>query len=226
MDSGNFRVHPETKANGGMAISVRQKGKITNWNAERGFGFITPAGGGEPLFLHITAISDRHRAPIQGDIVTYNLAVDEKKRRRAINVKQSAPTRPKLQAMTASRSGFAAPLVTSLFVFFVIATTLARRLPLAVIATYAVISLVTFLVYWCDKAAAQRGRWRVRESSLLFLGLAGGWPGAVVAQRVLRHKTSKSRFQAAFWGTVVINSVGLGWLLTDTGSMLLDRLPK
>jgi len=43
---------------------------------------------------------------------------------------------------------------------------------------------------------------------------------------MLRHKTSKSSFQAAFWGTVVINSVGLGWLLTDTGSMLLDRLLK
>lgn len=220
----SLRIRPETKANGGMAIKVRQKGKITHWNAERGFGFVTPARGGEPLFLHITAISDRSRAPVEGDIVTYDLTVDEKKRRRAVNVKRSVPTRPKLQAMSASRSSSAPPIVTSLFAFFVIAATLAGRLPPAVIATYAVISIVTFLVYWCDKAAAQHGRWRVRESSLLFLGLAGGWPGAVVAQRVLRHKTRKRSFQAAFWGTIVINSVGLGWLLTHSGSLLLDRL--
>ena len=192
-----------------MAIKVRQKGKITNWNAERGFGFVTPAGGGERLFLHITAISDRRRAPVEGDIVTYDLAVDEKKRCRAVNVKRSVPTSSKLQATCAWRPGFAPSVITSLFVFFVVAVTLAGRVPLAVIATYAVISIVTFLLYWYDKAAARHGHWRVRESSLLFLGLAGGRPGAIVAQRVLHHKTGKSSFQAAFWGTVVMNPVGL-----------------
>ncbi|MGH9351400.1 MAG: DUF1294 domain-containing protein [Terriglobia bacterium] len=209
-----------------MAIKARQKGKITHWNAERGFGFVTPAGGGESLFLHITAISDRRHAPVEGDIVTYDFAVDERKRSRAVNVKRSVPTRPKVQGTSASRSGFAPLVVTSLFVLVVIAVTLAGRLPQAVIATYTVISIVTFLIYWSDKAAAQHGRWRARESSLLLLGLAGGWPGAVIAQRVLRHKTRKSSFQAAFWGTVVINSVVLGWLLTDSGSMFLDQLLK
>jgi uncharacterized membrane protein YsdA (DUF1294 family)/cold shock CspA family protein len=207
-----------------MPTKLRQKGKITSWNAERGFGFVTPAGGGERLFLHITAIADRGRPPVEGDIVIYDLAVDEKRRRRAVNVKPSVPTRPNRQGICASRSSFAPLVFTSLFAFFVIAVTLAGRLPPAVIATYAVTSIATYLVYWSDKAAAQRGRWRARESSLLFLGLAGGWPGAVVAQRVLRHKTRKSGFQAAFWGTVVVNSVFLGWFLTDTGSLLLNQL--
>ena len=207
-----------------MAIERRQKGKISSWNAERGFGFITPAEGGESLFLHITAISDRRRAPLEGDIVTYDLALDEKKRRRAVNVKWSVSARPTRRAMSPSRSGLAPLVVTWLFVFFVIVVTLAGRLPLAVIAAYAVISIVTFLLYWYDKAAARRGRWRTSESSLLFLGLAGGWPGAVFAQRVLRHKTRKGSFQAAFWGTVIINCLVLGWLLTDAGSTLLDQL--
>ncbi len=52
-----------TKATEGIAIIVRHKGKITSWNDERGFGFVTPAGGGERVFLHITAICDRRRPP-------------------------------------------------------------------------------------------------------------------------------------------------------------------
>lgn len=215
---------PAFEDNGSMATKARQKGRITDWNAERGFGFVTPAGGGAPLFLHITAICDRSRAPVKGDIVTYEVGVDERNGRRAVSVKWSVSTRPTLRATGSSRSGFGPLIVTSLFVVLVIAATLAGRLPTAVAATYAVISTVTFLVYWSDKVAARRGRWRAKERSLLILGLAGGWPGAVVAQRVLRHKSRKSSFQAAFWGTVVINAVVLGWLLTGSGSMLLHQL--
>jgi uncharacterized membrane protein YsdA (DUF1294 family)/cold shock CspA family protein len=205
---------------------VRHKGKITNWNAERGFGFVTPAGGGERVFLHITAISDRGRAPAEGDMVTYNLAFDEKKRPRAASVRRSASIRSKSQAKSASTSSPVPLVVASLFVLFVIAGTLAGLLPLAVVAVYGVVSILTFLVYWFDKSAARHGRWRTKESSLLLLGLAGGWPGAVVAQRVLRHKSRKQQFQVAFWGTVVMNCVALGWLVTNNGSKFLDQLLK
>ena len=205
---------------------MRHKGKITNWNAERGFGFVTPAGGGERVFLHITAISDRRRPPAEGDMVTYNLAFDEKKRPRAASVRRSAPIRPKSQARSTSTSSSVPLVVASLFVLFVIAATLAGRLPLAVIAAYGVVSILTFLVYWFDKSAARHGQWRTKESSLLLLGLAGGWPGAVVAQRVLRHKSRKQQFQVAFWGTVVMNCVAVGWLATDSGWKSLDQLLK
>jgi uncharacterized membrane protein YsdA (DUF1294 family)/cold shock CspA family protein len=205
-------------------VSVRQKGKVTNWNSERGFGFVTPAGGGERVFLHVTAISDRRRPPADGDIVTYDLAFDEKKRPRAVNVRQSAPIRPKFRAASASASSAIPLIIAALFVLFVICETLAGPLPRVVITTYGAVSILTFLVYWSDKSAAQQGRWRTKESSLLFLGLACGWPGAVAAQRVLRHKSRKKSFQVAFWGTVVMNAVILGWLLTDKGSKVLDQL--
>ena len=205
---------------------MRHKGKITSWNAERGFGLVTPAGGGERVFLHITAICDRRRPPAEGDMVTYDLTFDEKKRPRAARVSRSTPIRPKSQATNVSASSSVPVVVASLFVLFVIAGTLAGPLPPAVIATYGIVSILTFLVYWFDKSAARHGQWRTKESSLLFLGLAGGWPGAVVAQRVLRHKSRKQSFQVAFWGTVVMNSVALGWLLTDTGAKFLDQLLK
>jgi uncharacterized membrane protein YsdA (DUF1294 family) len=66
-------------------------------------------------------------------------------------------------------------------------------------------SVVCFLAYAADKSAAVAGRWRVAESTLIFLGLAGGWPGAIVAQQVLRHKSTKVAFRSVFWGSVMLN---------------------
>jgi uncharacterized membrane protein YsdA (DUF1294 family) len=66
-------------------------------------------------------------------------------------------------------------------------------------------SFVTLVAYALDKSAAVAGRWRVSEQSLLLLGLAGGWPGGLVAQQLLRHKSNKTSFRHAFWGTVVVN---------------------
>ncbi len=48
------------------------------------------------------------------------------------------------------------------------------------------------------------------ETTLLLLGLIGGWPGAIVGQVVFRHKTTKESFGNAFWVTVVINVLVFG----------------
>jgi uncharacterized membrane protein YsdA (DUF1294 family) len=66
-------------------------------------------------------------------------------------------------------------------------------------------SLACLVAYAVDKRAAIRGRRRLRERTLLLLGLAGGWPGALVAQRLLRHKTAKASFQWKFRATVVLH---------------------
>jgi uncharacterized membrane protein YsdA (DUF1294 family) len=39
-----------------------------------------------------------------------------------------------------------------------------------------------------------------------------GWPGALAARRVFRHKTTKQPFRTIFWGTVIANCVALAWL--------------
>jgi uncharacterized membrane protein YsdA (DUF1294 family)/cold shock CspA family protein len=79
------------------------------------------------------------------------------------------------------------------------------RMPGWVWGAYTAVSVVTFLLYHGDKRAAQAHRWRVPESRLLLAGLLGGWPGAIVAQQTLRHKSAKASFRVAFWGTVVLN---------------------
>lgn len=66
-------------------------------------------------------------------------------------------------------------------------------------------SAFTFAAYALDKSAAQRGAWRIAEKHLHLLALAGGWPGALLAQQRLRHKSVKADFRAVFWATVLLN---------------------
>jgi uncharacterized membrane protein YsdA (DUF1294 family) len=77
---------------------------------------------------------------------------------------------------------------------------------------YLAASVATVLAYGLDKSAAVRERWRVKESTLHMLALAGGWPGALIAQRVFRHKSRKPSFQAGFLVTVILNCVALALL--------------
>lgn len=69
------------------------------------------------------------------------------------------------------------------------------------------LSVATFIAYYLDKRAAQSGAWRTQESALHAMALFGGWPGALIAQQMFRHKTKKQPFQAIFWLTVAGNVV-------------------
>lgn len=79
-------------------------------------------------------------------------------------------------------------------------------------------SLVAFVVYAWDKSAARNSQWRTKESTLHMIALLGGWPGALFAQKLLRHKSKKQSFQVVFWATVLLNCGALGWLLTQKGA--------
>lgn len=86
-------------------------------------------------------------------------------------------------------------------------------LPPEMVILYATLSLITFLFYGKDKSAAKKHTWRIKESTLLWLGVIGGWPGALMAQQLFRHKSSKRSFQWMFWLTVIINCAILIWWL-------------
>jgi uncharacterized membrane protein YsdA (DUF1294 family) len=80
---------------------------------------------------------------------------------------------------------------------------------MALAAVYAIASAAAFVAYAADKNAARNGARRTPESTLHVLALAGGWPGALIAQAVLRHKTQKASFRAVFWLTVAANCAAL-----------------
>ena len=111
-----------------------------------------------------------------------------------------------------------------LFLALAAVVTLLGRIPLPVFGLYPVLSLVTYSAYALDKSAAKKGTWRTQESTLHLLSLFGGWPGALLAQQRLRHKSSKQEFRLVFWVTVLMNCSVFLWLLTESGYQFVQGL--
>ena len=187
--------------------AIRFRGTIKSWNDERGFGFIEPTQGDQEIFVHIKAFAARSGRPQVGEQVTFEVDVNPEGKKRAKRVQPvripQAPGRRlnNSPARWGAASFFAIPAF--LLVYLVVA--MIWRVPNWVAGLYLAASAVCFVVYAIDKSAASAGRWRVAERTLILLGFAGGWPGAIVAQQILRHKSSKAEFRSAFWGSVVLN---------------------
>lgn len=189
---------------------MRQQGKLGSWNDEKGFGFITPISGGAQVFVHISSFGRGTRRPALNESISYIVSRDRQNRLRAENVRFQRTAKRKV----ARRRGLL-PALCLLIGFFTFLTGLAIAglMPFPVIGFYALMSVVSFLMYALDKSAAQRGAWRTAESTLHLTELAGGWPGALLAQHMFRHKTNKKPFQFAYWLAVVANCAALSWLL-------------
>ena len=82
-----------------------------------------------------------------------------------------------------------------------------RGISLVPLTAYGVVSVLAFFMYWADKRKARADAWRTPENILHALELAGGWPGALIAQQVFRHKTRKVSFQILFWVIVLLHQV-------------------
>jgi uncharacterized membrane protein YsdA (DUF1294 family)/cold shock CspA family protein len=187
-----------------MAVrSDRLEGTLVSWNADRGFGFIAPSAAGPQIFAHIRAFPQGSGQPVVGSRLSYETEVtpEGKTRARFIRIAGTAP----VQTYGRVRSNILSYLPIVLFAALYVVVTVLWHPPYWVVFLYLGTSLLCILIYSVDKSAAAQGRWRVSESALLLLGLAGGWPGAIIAQQLLHHKTRKRSFQSAFAGSVVVN---------------------
>jgi uncharacterized membrane protein YsdA (DUF1294 family)/cold shock CspA family protein len=204
----------------------RFNGTLTTWHDDRGFGFIGVDGGTSRLFVHISAFPHDSARPAEGVRLDFEIERADNGRTRAINVGRLGDAHPTHFAAIATGDQRDKQIVVSLAVFagfLAVMTTLSVHweVPDWVYALYAVASLSAFIGYYMDKRAAQAKQWRVREGTLLALGLLGGWPGALLAQQVLRHKTRKVTFRRAFWGTVFLNIAALIAFTSPTWVALL-----
>jgi len=215
-------------------------GTLANWNDARGFGFIEPSGGGRRVFVHASAFESAGPRPDDGDLVGYELGAGPDGRPRAARARVVRPARAaargeqlrRVPQPATSRRGRPAALpfvpVLVFAVFGVLAIGVWGASPWFA-SIYVGMSAITFGIYAWDKQAAIDGAWRTRESTLQAAALLGGWPGAVFAQQLLRHKNRKMSFQLVFWLLVVVNVTAfivLVWrpeLVDDLSNYLTSR---
>lgn len=197
-------------------------GTLVEWNDQRGFGFVEADEGGEKIFVHISAYQLRPTPlsrPHTGQRLKFEIATHQGKKRaqqvqwRSVERKRQPSAAPKaaLGHSPVVRGGGQYLL---LMAFAIVASGVAVLWGVQrwVFSLYAVMSLITMFAYCKDKEAAKAGRWRTPESTLHSLALLGGWPGAVLAQQWLRHKSSKRSFRLIFWLTVLCNVTAFVWL--------------
>ncbi|MFT5851660.1 MAG: uncharacterized membrane protein YsdA (DUF1294 family)/cold shock CspA family protein [Colwellia sp.] len=202
-------------------VLMRLKGKLIKWNEAKAFGFIAPNGGGDHVFIHKTVLSNRNRTPQINDVITFSISKDKQERYCADKATLSGEKLKKKQAKKVSQFSI---YLSAIFFGLILTSYFLGHIPQKLVLVYFGASVITFITYAFDKSKAQRGAWRTPESTLHMFSLIGGWPGAAVAQQVLRHKSQKKEFRIGFWLTVIANTGGLLWLVSPSGSNLLSMI--
>lgn len=75
------------------------------------------------------------------------------------------------------------------------------------------LNLITFVVYGIDKYKAKRSKWRISESSLLWLAALGGTIGAWAGMKYWHHKTLHKKFKYGVPALFILQLVLAGYLL-------------
>jgi uncharacterized membrane protein YsdA (DUF1294 family)/cold shock CspA family protein len=169
------------------------KAKVVEWDRAKGYGFLLV--NNRRLFLHRRDFVHSHRAPVVGDTVRFIVGKDAEGRpcaREAVLLQRGL-----------GMSGVSLLVLLVLMVLPVMAALRQGAAP-QWIATFVV--FMGGFTYWAnarDKRLAQGGEWRLSEANLHLLEILGGWPGAFLAQRRLRHKCSKASYQSFFWLVVL-----------------------
>lgn len=198
--------------------ATRVSGTLTSWNDDRGFGFLTTNVGDRRVFVHISAFPRSALRPVLGEAVSFEIETgpDGRSLARRVTAERLLQTAAPEPSTVARKSALTRMLATRrpasfdylaivAFIPIYVAVSFGWPIPAWVLGVYLLTSILSFVVYAVDKRAATSGGWRISESSLLALGLIGGWPGAIIGQQWYRHKTRKRGFRSAFWGTVLLN---------------------
>lgn len=200
---------------------MRFKGKLIKWNKDKAFGFIAPNDGRSHVFIHKSDFANRQRTPKINDVITFSITKDREGRYCACGATFSGEKLKKKQPNNASKFSLYLALI---FLTAIISAFYLGYFPQKLMLIYCGLSAITFVTYAYDKNKAQHNAWRTQERTLHLLALAGGWPGAALAQQYLRHKSAKQAFRNIFWATVMINLAIFLWLHSSSGMQYLKLL--
>ena len=189
---------------------MKLNGKIARWNDAKGFGFIETEAG-ESYFFHITAVKQESERPEAGSEVSFGAEKDKQGRNRAAWVDLGSDTGLAGVSLPKPKTLKIGLGLVFLLILYVLSAT--DFLPASTANSYLIMSALTAALYAFDKRQAQKSAHRVSEITLHSFAVLGGWPGALMAQQVLRHKSSKLKFQKTFWLSVIANLVILALLL-------------
>ncbi|MFT5702607.1 MAG: uncharacterized membrane protein YsdA (DUF1294 family)/cold shock CspA family protein [Desulforhopalus sp.] len=181
---------------------MRFKGKVIKWQNDKGFGFIEPINGMLDLFFHEIFLLNQSRRPVVGDEVSFEITTNPEGKQRAERILFRGERDPR------KSDKFFDVFYSSLSCVFLICIgglVFLKKLDPIILILYLLLSLIAFLLYRQDKIKAKNDEWRTPENKLHFFSLIGGWPGALIAQRRLRHKSRKQSFLVVFYITVVLN---------------------
>jgi uncharacterized membrane protein YsdA (DUF1294 family)/cold shock CspA family protein len=200
-----------------MGESLR--GKIIEWNDVKGFGFVDD--GRRRIFLHRRDFRQLHKRPEKGDLIHFTVGADQQGRVCARDAHHNN------DGGRLSFLGLTCLAVLLIAPSFAAHDWLGQEGALWLLGACGVVSLLTYFVYASDKDRAQAKTWRVAESTLHFCELVGGWPGAFIAQRRLRHKVSKPGYQFVFWTIVLVYQYVaadrlLKWRMTSTAAEFIQ----
>lgn len=201
---------------------MRYQGKLIEWNDEKGYGFVLPADGGRKAFVHIKSFVNRPRRPLVNDILLYDLTTDTRGRLQAANVYYDMKD---VRINNYLVKNTLLLFLAIFFLLFIAGSAYFGKLHIMLTMYYFILSFLTYFAYDLDKSAAEDAEWRLPESLLHSLSILGGWPGALLAQVSLRHKTKKQSFRNVFWACVTLNCLLLLFLLTKNGSIILNNIP-
>jgi uncharacterized membrane protein YsdA (DUF1294 family)/cold shock CspA family protein len=189
---------------------MRLTGKLKVWHDDRGFGFIEPSQGGQDIFVHIKSFPMGTGRPSVGQPLSFEVETGDNGKKRARAVEFPLRGRAIKKQRIESPADWTFLRTSTIPLFAVIYAFAVWRWGFApfVLFGYIGLSFLALFIYAFDKSAAVSSSWRIPEDILHFLSLAGGWPGALLAQQILRHKTSKKSFVIVFWLTVALNICG------------------
>lgn len=86
---------------------------------------------------------------------------------------------------------------------------------------FVAINVATFVLYGLDKLLAVTQSRRIPERTLQFTAFLAGSPGALLAMKVFRHKTSKTSFQFVLAILVLVQVLAILGILKFEGLIQL-----